>query len=130
MAIRCKAAYNITDIMATRLIIQCFPQTIPGKPSQWADIMADIICQHKWQRDFDKSQDRLRSTGQYAYDNLRCIFVLDNGPPDSEDISVSMYTWDGGKLAEMPVSPIVKSHLRHYPFNPANASPGLHCRRV
>ncbi len=24
----------------------------------------------------------------------------------------------------MPVSPVVKSHLRHYPFNPANASPG------
>ncbi|KAH8763818.1 hypothetical protein F5883DRAFT_676636 [Diaporthe sp. PMI_573] len=84
--------------MGTRILVQCYSQAIPGEPNQRSDTMANIICQHKWQRDFDKGQDRLRSTGQYAYDNLRCIFI--------------------------PVSPIVKSHLQHHPFNPANVLPG------
>ncbi len=84
--------------MGTRILVQCYSQAIPGPPDQRSDAMINIICRHKWHRDFDKSQDRVRSTGQYAYDNNRCIFVLDNGPPDSHNVAVSMYSWDGGKL--------------------------------
>jgi len=93
--------YPHTDyyvIMGTRIVVLCYSQAIPGMPDQRSATMANIICQNTWRRDFDKSQDRIRSTGPCVYDDNRCIFVVDNGPLNSQEISVSMYTWDGGKL--------------------------------
>lgn len=47
----------------------------------------------------DETRDRLRSSGQYLYDNSRVDILVDNGPPDSKDVSTSLYRWDGERLS-------------------------------
>ncbi|EQL02413.1 hypothetical protein OCS_01885 [Ophiocordyceps sinensis CO18] len=79
--------------------------------------MANIICRYKWGRVFDSTQDRLQSSGQYAYDGNRCFFLVDNGPPESQDVSLSMYKWDGKQFIKLPLGPQVTNRLRHHPFN-------------
>ncbi|KAK3296507.1 uncharacterized protein B0H64DRAFT_442816 [Chaetomium fimeti] len=86
--------------------------------------MANIICQHKWHRPFDQDQDRLRSVGQYHYDGNRVYILVDNGPPNSQDVSTFIYRWDGERFIEMPLNPIFATFLQQYPFNAARTSSG------
>ncbi|AEO60363.1 hypothetical protein MYCTH_2309539 [Thermothelomyces thermophilus ATCC 42464] len=51
--------------MATRILVQCHSQDIPGDPKERRTTMANIICKHVWHRPFDEAQDRLQSLGQY-----------------------------------------------------------------
>lgn len=84
--------------MGTRIIVKCYSQAIPGDAINRREEMANIICRYKWGRVFDSTQDRLQSSGQYAYGGNRCFFLVDNGPPESQDVSLSMYKWDGKQL--------------------------------
>ncbi|RCI14125.1 hypothetical protein L249_8270 [Ophiocordyceps polyrhachis-furcata BCC 54312] len=102
--------------MGTRILVTCFSQTIPGEGKHRLELMADMICRFKWGRPFDSSQDRLESMGQYVYNNNRCHFLVDNGPADSKDVSITRYKWDGKEFTELSVGPMVKYHLRSYPF--------------
>lgn len=81
--------------MGTRIVVKCRSQQIPGDSKLRLETMANLVCQHVWQRDFDDTQDRIRSSGQYDCEGVRCFFLVDNGPPESLDISMSMYKWDG-----------------------------------
>ncbi len=84
--------------MGTRVLVQCRSQDMPGEPAERLTQLANKLCQHQWQRPFDNSQDRLQSTGQYLYDGNRIHVLLDNGPLDSAEPSLSVYRWDGQDL--------------------------------
>lgn len=83
--------------MSTRIVVKCYSQAIPGEPLKRRDEMANMICRYRFGRDFDAAQDHLQSSGQYAYDNNRCFFLVDSGRGDEEP-AVSMYKWDGKEL--------------------------------
>ncbi|KAJ2896969.1 hypothetical protein MKZ38_005068 [Zalerion maritima] len=110
--------------MATRILVQCHSQDIPGEPNERRTIMANIICQHKWHRAFDKGQDRLQSLGQFCYDQNRVYILLDNGPPNSQDVSTSIYKWNGEQLIETPLNPVFRGFLQKYPFNAERKTSG------
>ncbi|ROT38488.1 hypothetical protein SODALDRAFT_333081 [Sodiomyces alkalinus F11] len=110
--------------MGTRIVIKCRSQNIPGDPNLRPQTMANMVCRRIWNRDFDDTQDRVQSRGIFFHDGTRCFFLVDSGPPDSKEVHTSMYNWDGSCLTELPVSPIITSHLHQYPFNPANKEQG------
>ncbi|EPE02384.1 hypothetical protein F503_03969 [Ophiostoma piceae UAMH 11346] len=103
--------------MATRILVQCRSQTIPGEPENRRATMANVICNFKWKRLFDKDQDRIRSYGQFRYGNDRVYVLIDNGELDSQDISTSVYRWDGKELISMPLNATITSFLQKYPFD-------------
>ncbi|KAL1860746.1 hypothetical protein VTK73DRAFT_7191 [Phialemonium thermophilum] len=110
--------------MGSRIVVKYKSDKVPGDPKMRLQTLANIVCQRIWQREFDETQDRVHSSGQYDYDGVRCYLLLDNGPPRSQEVRVSMYSWDGSSLKEMPVSPLVRARLQHYPFDPAERSRG------
>lgn len=84
--------------MASRILVKCSSELIPGNPVYRDKEMAKIICMHEWGRDFDEHSDTLSSLGQYAVDGIRCYFLLDNGPAESKDPKITVYRWDGNRL--------------------------------
>lgn len=89
--------------------------------------MANIICQHIWHRPFDEAQDRLRSSGQYRYDKNRVYILVDNGPTNSQDVSTTIYKWNGERLSVSATltsvtlansSPVSRCHS--IPYSPAS----------
>ncbi|POR30993.1 Uncharacterized protein TPAR_08807 [Tolypocladium paradoxum] len=84
--------------MATRIHVKCISETIPGNPADRRMEMANIICQHNLNRDFDASRDCLRSVGQYAVDGVRCQFLVDIGPRGAKSPTILSYKWNGERL--------------------------------
>ncbi|OAA60962.1 hypothetical protein SPI_04986 [Niveomyces insectorum RCEF 264] len=103
--------------MAKRILVQCRSHDIPGEPDERRTTMANIVCEHTWNRPFDKDQDRVQSSGQYRYDQNRVYFLIDNGPLDSRDVSTSVYRWNGKELLAMPLNPVIAGYLQTYPFD-------------
>lgn len=84
--------------MASRILVKCTSELIPGNPVQRDTEMANIICMHEWDRDFDGHSDTLSSLGQYAVDRVRCYFLLDSGQVEYKDPRITVYSWDGNQL--------------------------------
>lgn len=72
--------------MGTRTVIKCKSQRIPRDSNLWPQTIANILCQRLWHRDFDHAQDRLQSLGRFDCDGVRCFFLVDNGPPESQQL--------------------------------------------
>ena len=85
-------------VMGTRIVVRCKSQQIPGDPKLRPQTIANIVCQRIWHRKLDNTQDRIQSRGRFDCDGVRCFFLLDNGPPDSQEVKTSMYNWDGSCL--------------------------------
>lgn len=49
--------------MATHIFVKCRSQSIPADRGQRKSTMLNLICQHQWQQNYDKLQDRVRSSG-------------------------------------------------------------------
>jgi hypothetical protein len=64
--------------------------------------MVNLICQHVWQRDFDKFRERDWSYHCYfAVDKVECWFLVDHHGPDPSpppDPPVVWYRWTGTEL--------------------------------
>ncbi|KAM4058126.1 hypothetical protein HRG_014505 [Hirsutella rhossiliensis] len=102
--------------MASRIVVKCYSQRIPGEPRYRDKEIAKIICKHEWGRNQDDRYDTFHSSGQFAVDGNRCYFLLDTGPTHSQDVKVQVYRWDGNQLQTRPVSPAVLAYLRNIPF--------------
>ncbi|KAK1973493.1 hypothetical protein LZ30DRAFT_743375 [Colletotrichum cereale] len=102
--------------MAQRIVVKCRSGLIPGAPAQRNEKMASIICKHKWNREFDGKQDVFNSLGQYASDDAKCYFLLDNGPAGFEQPEIAIYRWDGTELKQRPVNRSIVNYLQHFPF--------------
>ncbi|KAK1589933.1 uncharacterized protein LY79DRAFT_232025 [Colletotrichum navitas] len=102
--------------MAQRILVRCQSDLIPGPPTQRNETIANIICLHHWERDFDKTQDVLNSLGQYASNNVKCYFLLDNGTAGSKEPEIFVYRWDGKGLQPRPVNTGIVDYLSHIPF--------------
>lgn len=84
--------------MAKRIVVKCQSQSIPGSPVRRDITMANLMCKHEWNRDFDSKQDYFTSLGQYDADHSKCYFLLDNGMEDGQLPELTLYKWDGNKL--------------------------------
>lgn len=89
---------NVPD--SKRILVQTKTHLVSG--SSWndrCDRVRNRICQHIWKRDFDWNQDRFHVYGgDFAYENLRCFVLVDNGIFTSDDIPVLWYKWTGASL--------------------------------
>ncbi|KAI0431209.1 hypothetical protein F5Y09DRAFT_330513 [Xylaria sp. FL1042] len=83
--------------------------------------MRNLICQHHWNRDFDRYQDRWNVYGhEFGYENRNCYFLIDHGHSESpEDPPVLWYKWTGKSLIaiQQPLPAKIQSKLRAYPFS-------------
>jgi hypothetical protein len=84
--------------MATRVLVKCKSQLIPGDPLYRDKEMAKLICTHIFGRDFDDRSDTFSSLGQFAADDIRLYCMLDSGPKESEKPEITIYRWDGKQL--------------------------------
>lgn len=60
--------------------------------------MRNLICQHRWKRDYTYGWDRWHEyRALFGYENRKCYFVVDGGQAadDMEDVPVIWYNWDG-----------------------------------
>lgn len=84
--------------MATRILVKCLSDVIPGEAIDRRTTIANIVCQHRFRRDYDNSTDGLHSAGQYMLDHRRCYFLVDIGPRGSKDPGIHSNTWNGEAL--------------------------------
>ncbi|KAK4106662.1 hypothetical protein N658DRAFT_461468 [Parathielavia hyrcaniae] len=81
------------------ILVQTKTHLVPGGKSP-SDIVARIdrmvnrICQHVWQRDFDKFRERWWLHGrEFALDNRPCWFLIDHHGPDPDPIPDPPVVW-------------------------------------
>jgi hypothetical protein len=84
--------------MATRKLVKCKSQSIPGDPQCRNKEIAKTICTLIHGRDLDPNHDTFSSIGQYAVDGVRLYCLLDSGPPESKDAKITVYRWDSKQL--------------------------------
>lgn len=85
-------------IMAERILITCKSQDVPGANEDKVTLLTNQACQIVWNRDFDKTLgDRLTMEGEFSY-GVRCFILVDNGPVDSIDCTISFFRWNGKNL--------------------------------
>ncbi len=85
-------------VMATRILVKCSSETIPGEAIDRRTTIANIACQHRFGRDFDKNNDGLHSAGHYTLNQCQCHFLIDIGPRGSQHPEVYYYRWNGEAL--------------------------------
>ncbi|CRK11396.1 hypothetical protein BN1723_000899 [Verticillium longisporum] len=111
--------------MAKRIVMKCQSQLIPAEPAGRRNTMANLICKHEWDRDFDDNQDYFTSLGLFDGDNIKCYFLLDNGVSQGQAPEVRVYRWDGNRLDPKTVYPALVNYLKHIPFGRQPATAGL-----
>ncbi len=75
------------DDSPVRVLVQTQTHLVPGDRSagfgEREDAMVNLICQHVWQRDFDKFRERdWNYHCHFAVDNVECWFLIDHHGPD------------------------------------------------
>ncbi|KJZ69866.1 hypothetical protein HIM_10740 [Hirsutella minnesotensis 3608] len=109
-----------TRAMATRILVKCSSDTIPGEAIDRRTTIANIVCKHHFGRNFDGNTDGLHSAGQYNFDDRQCYFLIDVGPRGSQNPGIINYVWNGETLSNQRATPPLIRHLtKTYPFNPA-----------
>ncbi|KAH6843404.1 hypothetical protein B0I37DRAFT_346917 [Chaetomium sp. MPI-CAGE-AT-0009] len=128
------AASNPSDLdNPVRVLVQTQTHLVPGDKStdfgERYKAMLDLICQHVWQRGYDKFRERdWVYRAHFALDNVECWFLVDHHGPDPsppQDPPIVWYRWTGSELFltycysviihDRPPSR-VRRELRHYPF--------------
>ncbi|KAL2214247.1 hypothetical protein CC79DRAFT_1363023 [Sarocladium strictum] len=105
-----------------RILVQTVTQLVPGNDyAQRVQYMQNLICQHHWNRDFDRNQDRWNVYGHhFSYENRNCYFLIDHGSRESpKDPQVLWYKWTGEALILMQqtLPADVQRVLKDYPFS-------------
>ncbi len=67
------------SLSAVRIVVRCISHKIPGPPKQRLKTMADIVCEHHWQRKLDKEVETIRVWGYPEIDGEKVRFLLDSG---------------------------------------------------
>ncbi|KAK1656735.1 hypothetical protein BDP55DRAFT_69456 [Colletotrichum godetiae] len=110
--------------MARRIVVRCQSHSIPGTPVQRKDAMANLICQHEWNRNSNQD-DFFTCLGRYDAENVKCYFLLDSGSVGSHTPDVTLYKWDGKRFEPKQVYPAVARYLEHIPFGGEGTGQGL-----
>ncbi|RSL72946.1 hypothetical protein CEP53_000948 [Fusarium sp. AF-6] len=107
-----------------RILLQSATDLVPGSDrGEKLTFVQNIVCQHHWQRDFDRSQERWYSHGDdFGLKNRKCYFIIDHHGQDhtieEEEVPVLWYKWTGVSLIrvneELP-SKMLKE-LKKWPF--------------
>lgn len=101
------AEVNASDVDSpVRVLVQTQTHHVPGDKSteygERYDAMLNLICQHVWQRDFDKFRERHWNYHcHFALDNVECWFLIDHYGPDQSpapDPPIIWYRWTGTEL--------------------------------
>lgn len=80
--------------MATRILIMCKSQDVPGPNNEKATLLTNEACQKVWARDFDEAQgDRFTKEGEFSF-GVRCSMLVDNGPVESTEYTTLFYKWN------------------------------------
>ncbi|KAH6615994.1 hypothetical protein B0J18DRAFT_484807 [Chaetomium sp. MPI-SDFR-AT-0129] len=112
-------ATNTTDHDSpVRVLVQTQTHHVPGDKStrfgERFDAMLSLICQHVWQREFDKFRERPWDYHcHFALDNVECWFLVDHHGPHPilpADLPIVCIT------IQIPLPGKVRRELRHYPF--------------
>lgn len=83
--------------MATRILVQCRTDEMPGPLQEKELRMANTACQKVWNRDFNTPNgDRLTTFGGYY--NSKCILLIDHGPVDATEYTTMHFNWNGREL--------------------------------
>jgi len=84
-----------------RILVQTVTNIVPGNDyAERVEYMRNLICQHHWNRDFDRDQDRWNVYGHhFGYETRNCCFLIDHGHSESsEDPPVLWYKLTGKSL--------------------------------
>jgi hypothetical protein len=101
------AAANTDDLdIPVRILVQTQTHLVPGDRStefgERYDAMVSLICQHVWQRRYDKFRERVWNYHCYfALDNVECWFLIDHHGPDPSpppEPPIVWYRWTGIEL--------------------------------
>ncbi|KAL2126471.1 hypothetical protein VTI74DRAFT_846 [Chaetomium olivicolor] len=70
-----------------RVLVQTKTHLVPGDKStefgERVSAMENMICQHVWQRDYDRHRERAWHYGcKFALENIECWFLVDHHGPD------------------------------------------------
>mgnify|MGYP005988769447 FL=1 len=84
------------------MFLETVTHLVPGNDrGEKLQFVQNIVCNHIWQRDFDRDQDRMWPRGdKFGLENRNCYFVIDHHGHDhtiEEDITVPVvrYRWTG-----------------------------------
>ncbi|KAL7919999.1 hypothetical protein ACQKWADRAFT_299862 [Trichoderma austrokoningii] len=102
-----------------RILVQTITGLVPGTSYLGRiESIRNIICQHFWNKDYDKDVHRFHSyNAEFGYPNKRCYFLMDYGHSDI-DPPILWYEWTGESL--IPINQVlpsrIKSILKTYSF--------------
>lgn len=84
--------------MATRILVQCKTDEMPGSLDEKNSLMANAACQKVWNRDFNDNPggDRLTTFGGYF--NRKCTLLIDSGPVNATEYTIKRLLWKGQTL--------------------------------
>jgi hypothetical protein len=93
-----------------RILVQTQTHLVPGDRftefGERFDAMVDLICQHVWQRRYDKFRERVWNYHcHFAVDNVECWLLVDHHGPDPSpppQPPVIWYRWTGTELSVLP----------------------------
>ncbi|RSM19530.1 hypothetical protein CDV31_001690 [Fusarium ambrosium] len=107
-----------------RILLQSVTHLVPGSDrGEKLDFVRNIVCQHHWQRDFDRDQERWYAHGDnFGLKNRKCYFLIDHHGHDhtveEEEVPVLWYKWTGESLVrvneELPHK--ILKELKKWPF--------------
>lgn len=101
------AAANTDDLdTPVRILVQTQTHLVPGNRStefgERYGAMVNLICQHVWQRGYDKFRERVWTYHCYfALDDIECWFLIDHHGPDPSpplEPPIVWYRWTGTEL--------------------------------
>lgn len=85
-----------------RIVVRCLSHKIPGPRANRTATMANIICQHYFQRDTDPHKDQIKSLGLQDIDGKKVRFLLESGTLAAgatlDDMAILAFKWTGEKL--------------------------------
>lgn len=85
-----------------RVVVHCLSHKIPGPRSKRTATLANIICQHQFQRNMDPGKDKIKVIGLQDIDGKKVRFLLESGilPATAtlDDLPILAFKWTGEEL--------------------------------
>jgi hypothetical protein len=90
-----------TSTGKVRILLQTVTHLVPGNDrGEKFTWIQNTVCQHQWQRDFDRDQERFFPYHDYfGLRDVHCFFLIDHHGHDhaiqEEKVPVIWYKWTG-----------------------------------